>query len=545
MRGIKLSLRSTRPEVAKLHAAFAKLGHRVSQDEIQRGVVEDSTRAAIRALQTRAGLAPDGDLSVATIAALDTELAHAFFAQSKTRTFRIHEMLTRVGLQLDTEEVEKRRFGPSTAKAIAEFRRRGDLRVTEHVDDELYQRLETAALRARLASKTQTAKLQRKLLHAARIAKIDAQIDRDELRDKRVGPTTTTMLQAFQRRYHLPATGVPDVATIQRLDSVAASRRRPAAPRAPARSVEPLAPIARNARLNMTGAHVERLQRGLVRLGFAVEGGEVAAREFGRSTREAVLAFERRHALPLTGHVAGKTRKRLEAEIAASSSAAAAIKHHVRGSVRDALWRGRTSVRVQLVEKTLSGGGSVLAERRTTSTGFYDLPYDPPSTNGRANHLVVRIVNDAGAVLNARDLFNPTPIAWSNFTAGSGPYRGSSEFGQRMDAVVRVLGTKSIESIEESAAKHEVSYVAQHAQLLPEEVMRLVLAHRCATRIADAAIVASVLYAFVRLNRPPGLPSDLLLATERWTLIGQLVELIAEGVVFMEETLQAATFDGR
>src|SRR5690606_20530953 len=135
-----------------------------------------------------------------------------------------------------------------------------------------------------------------------------------------------------------------------------------------------------------------------------------------------------------------------------------------------------------------------------------------------AYRLELRVLDAGGDLLERRELFNPTPITWSNFTAGDLPYRGPSELETRMAAIAPFLGSRRVEDLEESAARHDLPFVAQHAQLSAEDVMRLALAHRVAKQIADAALGPDVFYAFIRQNLPPSLRGDLLLATEGWTL---------------------------
>jgi len=200
---------------------------------------------------------------------------------------------------------------------------------------------------------------------------------------------------------------------------------------------------------------------------------------------------------------------------------------------------------VQVWKKDLRGPGTMLAERRTLANGFFDVPYSPPanSTNGTkaAVHLEVRVLAPDNTPIETRALFNPTLVAWANFTEGSEPYRGPSEYEARIAAILPLLGIATLADIVETDDRREVTQLSQSTGLPLDEVMRLVLAHRGAA--ADATLTAPVIYAFLRQNLPPSLPSELLASTDGWTLIDQLVDRVVRGIVFMDPDLQAQAFD--
>ncbi|MHA7291288.1 Tc toxin subunit A-related protein [Arthrobacter sp. MDT3-24] len=525
--------------MAEVHAGLARLRFDIDPRERARGELGGSTSAAISEFQREAGIEPTGVLNQDTVARLNQELERRFFTDSRTRTAKIHTLLVRVGHPVDGEEVKTRWFGEVTRAALAGFLRAAGLPEDAPLTADVVDRLERDALTARLGTKTQVGNVQRTLLRALRIAKLQAQIDPTELKEKRLGDSSKAAVQAFQDKYGLAATGELDPLTLKRLDTVATSRARPKA-RLKVADARALAPVTRTLRLNMANKHVAELQKSLAYLGYRIDAKEFKATTFGDSTRKAVVAFQQLHKLPVNGHVEASTIKALNDQLSVANPGAieSANAVRIRGSVRDSLARGRTGVRVQLWEKLVRGTGALLGERPTTASGFYDVPYMPPLDPNTKQpkvpyHLVIKVVDGNGAELDSKVIFNPTSIAWVNFIEGAEPYRGTSEFEERMKLVQGVLGNLTLLDLEETAASQEITHVSVNTGLSIDDVMRLVISARVAAEINVAGIDTQAVYAFVRQNLPPALPSDLLLSTQAWTLIVELTARVANGLVFL------------
>lgn len=550
MAHIRVTASTTDPAaVANLQGGLAALGLPVDAGESRRREIGPSTQDAIRAFQKSVGLPGDGRLSEVTVARLNAALDHRFYTGSKTRTARIHDLLARVGHPVDGAEVRGRTFGAKTRAALIAYQAACGLPQDGQVTDALVTRLQDDALTARLSTKTQVGQVQRLLLRAMRIGKVDATIQPDELKQKQIGASTMVAIRAFQNRYRLPPTGELNPATLAQIESVAASRPGPPG-LLKVQAADQLRPVDRTLRLNMTSQYVGRLQQALAYLSYPVNEKEFNTRTFGRTTREAVLAFQKSRGLPADGHFAGATQRVLNAEVerANPGAAGAAFRFRVRGSVRDALWQGRAGVRVQVREKLVRGEGPVLAERLVGTNGFFDIPYNPPldPVNKQVKepyHLQITVVDPGGAVFSSKVLFNPTLVAWVNFTDGPGPYRGPSEYERRMKAVSRVLGSLPVADLVESEQSQEITHVALNSGLSQDDVMRLTLSARAARALNTPPIGLEVCYAFIRQNMPAALPSDLLSSTEEWTLIDELVDLASNGLVFTDPELQTHVFD--
>ena len=544
------NLPSAGKPVGELQSALLKLKLEIKPSDLARKEMGASTIEAVRSFQAQVGLPADGKLTPDTVAKLNAELAHRFVAQSKTRTERLQELLQQAGYKLDPEEIKSRKFGASTEEAFKQFQAKLGVPRDGRITEEVVSKLREDALKTKLSSKTQVAQVQFMLLRALNIAKLkDVRVDADELKSRRIGPSAQAAIKAVQTKYGLPVTGELDAVTYDRLISIAASIPEPAR-QLKARSAAELRPLKKIARLNMTGEHVGDVQGALAFLGYKVNESEFKNKIFGKSTRDAVVSYQQAHGLAVTGHVADDTLESLNQEIRRVNPdvATGEFPYHVRGSVRDELWQGMAGVTVQIWEKRVSGEGAQLAERRTGSNGFFDIPYDPPREVANKQikqpfHLRIKAVDATNNEIGSKLLFNPTQIAWTNFTKGEQPYRGTSEFQTRMTAVSKAMGTGHVADLVETAANHQISQAAQAAELLPEDVMRLVLAHRVATRLNHPPLGAEACYAYIAQNLPSTLPGDLIDSTEEWELIDPLVDLATNGLVFMDDDLKALAFD--
>src|SRR5262249_203607 len=154
--------------------------------------------------------------------------------------------------------------------------------------------------------------------------------------------------------------------------------RPPTAPHPEARGARRPAP--RRARLNMTGRHVSNSQDTLAFLGYKIDEKEAATGTFGKSTRAAVVEYQRLRGLPVTGHVEGATLESLNPQVDRANPHVliAACPSRLRGSVRNEVWVGMGRGRVQVWERKINDTGAMLAERRTHPNGFFDIPSDPP-----------------------------------------------------------------------------------------------------------------------------------------------------------------------
>lgn len=530
--------------IGEIHAALQMLGFEISRSELARKEAGSSTLAALSEFRKKAEL-PEAKLA-ATVEALNAQIAHRHVAASKGRTERLQTLLQQAGQVVDEAELRSRQYGPTTQRAVStlqrSFKQRPDGLVTSAFIDSLHR----AALATRLSTKSQATALQQSLVRAGQIAKLDVHLDAKELRQGTLGASTVAMLKAFQTKYKLPVTGEADPKTVERIVSVVASVPKATKLLKAPRGTE-LRLVKKSARLNMTGNHVADVQATLAFLGHKIDEAEYRSKRFGGTTQKALISYQAAAGLPITGHADTATLKRLNREVTRANPASRsdAFSYRIKGSVRDELWRGIAGARVEVWERLTTGEGAKLAERRALGNGFFDIAYDPPRDVATKQiktpfHLLVKAF-DGDAEIGTRVLFNPTQIDWANFTKGDQPYRGISQFDDFTKALSKVLGGTRITDLVESEDERQVSQAAQAAGLTPDQVLRLVLAHRVAASLGTAHINPEVCYAYIAQNLPSNLPSDLLGATVEWN--DELVNRTGLGLVFMDAELQATAFD--
>ena len=202
---------------------------------------------------------------------------------------------------------------------------------------------------------------------------------------------------------------------------------------------------------------------------------------------------------------------------------AAEFRYRVRGSVRNELWQGMPGVTVQIWKNSSPGKGPNSRNARPARKDFSTFPTirlaTPPQTDQAAFPPADQAVDRRTTEIGSKLLFNPTQIAWTNFTKGDQPYRGTSEFDARLAAVAKASATAKL------ATWSKRRQPADHAGRADcrsdaEDVMRLVLAHRVAARINHPPVGrGEACYAYIAQNLPSTLPGDLLGSTEDWTLI--------------------------
>ncbi|MFB9662395.1 neuraminidase-like domain-containing protein [Glycomyces mayteni] len=536
-------------DVAALQASLTRLRHEIDPEELAESRLGPSTRDAVRRLQAAAGLIRTGVVTPETAGQIKRELEHRYFTDAPHRAAKIQALLTALGHRIDDAELSSRKVGTSTAAAIQQFRQRTKSRgVSWWLDEALVERLRAEALAARLGSRTQFGKAQRTLVRALTVAKLDVTVGADELRARQAGPGTQAALRAFQAKYRLPASGRFDLATMDKLDAVAASKPAPVKT-LKVKSALGLSPLKRGAKLNMRGGHVAAAQKALAHFGYAVPMSEHGEARYGKATREAVLAFQAAKRLPQTGALDGPTVKALNRDVLAALPASEQPLAHyrLRGSVRDDRWRPVKGAKVRLAFRSLAGEGQTIGTRVTGETGFYDLPYDPPrdpNTKEVAKplHLVVTFTGPDNAPLGSRILFNPTPIQWTNQTAGDRPYRGPSLYETQRAALDAVLGGLGVTDLVEDGERNDVTVAALESGLTQYEVMRLVLAVRAAKHVGDSALGAAVYFGFISQGLPATLPEELLAATDEWTRIDELTAATAAAILLLGPEKQAEAF---
>lgn len=300
-------------------------------------------------------------------------------------------------------------------------------------------------------------------------------------------------------------------------------------------------------RLNMQRDTVGELHRALAAVDITVDEDDLARTRFGRSTRDAVMEFQRRLRLPPTGEVDVRTARELSRRAQAASEATEGPVFRVRGTVRDERDRpiGRRTVR--LYEQTLAGE-DLLGEKTTYDNGFYDFAYFAPMGKKKRKtdfNVVVKTFDENDQlVASSSVVFRPGSTTWVNFNAGERGYRGVSGLDQLVRAVrppVEEAGVQ-LTDIKETDENRQVTYLVKAAQRSARDVMTLLIAEHLASQ-EGPTLTTEGWYAFLAQGLPSSLPGELLEASARFAHFDRLVTTAREGIVSMEPDLQRAALE--
>jgi len=441
-------------------------------------------------------------------------------------------------------DVVGQRFDAKTSAALIKAKKKFKLPETADLNKSTIKTLNQKVIEKYYSTRTQTNKLHRTLIKVGRIAGLEYDLSSD-MKATVQGRQTQKALKAFQTKYGLKATGKLDRETLERVESVVASRVPPIKKLKVPRT-ERLMKVRNPLRLNMKKSKVADLQRALAWSGYDIDIREASGCTYGKSTRKAVIAFQTKQNLPVSGNVGWKTAKSLNSLIEGNSMMVSCKdKYRVRGTVRNDIWEGIKIATIQVFEKKMREE-ILLGERKTLGNGFYDLQYKPPVNplTGKTREtfqLTIRAIDPHGTLIGEKTFHVTGKVLWANFTAGDEKYKGTADFQVLGKRLTNALGTTtSIGDIEESDLNRDITYLRKETSLASEDIMKMTLSFRIASLIDSDSLTAEVIYAFIRQNQPPDLPGDLLPDhPEEWaSWITMLVEQTADGIAFLNKDLQ-------
>jgi peptidoglycan hydrolase-like protein with peptidoglycan-binding domain len=535
-------------EVSELHSALKRLKLNLPETEGDGGNLEEVTATTLRDFQTKNRLEASGKLDLETVNVLNAELFDVHHAENKTRAEKLHALLEKIDLPVSAEERRQRRVGDDTRRAIADFQKKAGIPADGKISETLIEKLHDEVIKKTYSKAGNIEQLQKTILRAAKIANLPIEISADELKSKKIGTDTAQALKSFQEKYHLPPTGELDKATLDKIQSVAVSRGVRKSLVSPPEASS-LIVVNKPLRLNMTSPRVAELQKALAHFGYPIDKKEFRTQTFGKSTRNAVLAFQKMSSLPETGHIENGTIKTLNAAISNVNPEAAQtlLKYRVRGSVRDELMQRKSKMVIHVHEKLLSGErAQPLATKMNFLSGFFDITYPPPidEATGKIKekiHLVIKLLDSNDNPVDSQTLYDVARIQWVNFNLAGTPYQGEDEYAALMKLLNKGLKNTKIVDVKETAQNGQVTHLSEDTGLSTDDIMRLILSSRVAASINKAPLDAELFFAFIGQNLLPSLPGDLLQGTNDWETIEQLVELAARGIVFMDDLTQEQT----
>lgn len=551
----------TKNNISDLHLAFKKLKLDIVDDEIIHKRIGDTTIDAIKNIQKKNKLKVNGKLNEKTLEALNTELFDVQHTLNKTRAKKLHNLLLKVELPIDKDELKKGVVGESTRKAIELFQKKAGLSVDGIVSEGTLDALHEHVIKKTYSTKTQIGKLHKTLGNISTIAKLDIEIGPQELKDKKLGKSSKVLIKAFQKKYKLAATGKLDKSTLDKVNSVAASKGK-FVKRLKVPDAQELSLVTKNLRLNMVSPHVSEMQKNLSFLGYKIDEKEYKTQKYGKTTVKAVKQYQKDNNLSVTGHYDKSTSASINQAIQfANPSISLEHRYRIRGSVRDELWQGKNTMVIKIYEKILDKEINVpLAAKMNHLNGFFDIAYDAPinTLTGQVKdkfHLVTKLYekSDQNNPVAVQTHYKVNKIHWVNFTKSknedgtsnyNGKYAGKSEYELTKGIITKIIGNAAIVDLKETATDKQITQLSLHSGLSTDDIMCQVLSILVAKSVnVPAKLTDEVFYAFIKQNLPAELPGDLLRGTSEWDTIDQLVELTASGIVFLDDAIQEQAID--
>ncbi|HEY1009115.1 MAG TPA: neuraminidase-like domain-containing protein [Daejeonella sp.] len=548
-------------DVVNLHNALKDLKLEIAPVALSEKKIETSTKEAIKKIQKEFKLPANGKPDEKTLQAINVKLNDEHITRNKYRVANLHQIITKLGIEIKKEEKDNRISGETTREAIREFQKKEGLPADGKLSEEVIIKMQDKVVQNRFYSeaKNQRGLLHNKLQKLSKIAKLDIDIAPDELKSKELGDSSVKLIRAFQEKYRLPSTGKIDQATLEKMESVAASKgtfvKKMSSP-----PVRQLKVVTKELKVNKTSPEVAEMQKNLAYLGYKIAEKEFKSQTFGRTTIKALKSLQEKHSLAITGHYDKATIKVLSNIIITANPEAAPIhRYRIRGSVRDQLWQRKNEMVIKIFELVLDQESTTpLIAKKNFLNGFFDIPYDAPlnTSNGQIKekfHLRIKLYDAADQTnpVAIQTHYNVTRIHWVNFTESvdsegkihyDGKYKGVSVYESNRALVKKIIGDTPFTALKETPESRLISQLSWQSNLSTDEIMRLVLASLIAETL-PAPLSPEVIYAYIAQNLPPDLPGDLLRGTSDWETITQLTELATSGIVFLEKQMQTEALE--
>lgn len=248
----------------------------------------------------------------------------------------------------------------------------------------------------------------------------------------------------------------------------------------------------RNLSLRMQGEDVERLKEELRKLGFSIERDEAG---FGKTTRQAVLEFQRKRGLGATGVVDESTANLINAEVDAlkpePEPRRAREPFFIRGQVRRADGVPFVGGVVRAFDKDLRAEEDLSPPAGVTidQTGHYEIQYTAEQfrrADKKSADLIVRVFGhngDTSPLASSAVMFNASPVATVNLVIGDGRLRGPSEYEQLLAEITPLLPQGlSLADLTEDERHQDITFLTGETGQDRQRITFLVLAHQMARR---------------------------------------------------------------
>jgi hypothetical protein len=265
----------------------------------------------------------------------------------------------------------------------------------------------------------------------------------------------------------------------------------------------------RNLSVRMRGEDVALLHKELMQLECTIAEDELQRMYFGKTTRKAVLDFQKKHELEASGTVDERTALLINREIEGPEPPSTS-RFVVKGRVLHTDGKPVAHGTVRAFDKDLRIE-ELLGETEIGRKGEYAIRYTSEQFSRAEKEgadLVVRAYNREGDELAASPmLFNAGPEETVDLVVVGEMYPGLSEYEQLVQILTPLLQEVSFAELTEDDKHQDVTFLSGETVQDPRHITYLIAAHRL-TEHTDTA--AEIFYGLFRNGLPVNLPAILL-----------------------------------
>ena len=288
----------------------------------------------------------------------------------------------------------------------------------------------------------------------------------------------------------------------------------------------------RNLSLRMRGDDIKLLQRELRQLGFAVDTNDGT---FGAATRQAVLDFQKKHALQTTGVVDARTAAAINLAVdAVNPTAGDGVSYTVDGTVASPDRAGVGGLRVQIVDRNV-GQDVPLADTVTDARGRYQISFVTTSLTDRHKakpDLQARVYSGQTWLASSDVRYNATGQETLDVQLPANSRALPSEY-ETLSTAVAANYAGRLSDLRESDGRQDITYLANKTGWDARAVALAALADQFSLQTAGPTGAPMIPSAFFYALFRAGLPADAatLYSVDLQTVERALKQALDQGVI--------------
>ena len=482
--------------LSKKEMSVARTLAGMGREAFKKKALTSEQKDLVARLPKYVGIRKDEGCTDVTYDALKAIIFHTGVVFDKKKKAKYFSMLRELGCSVQKEAAAMQIINGDTLKPLNDLREKRQIPLSNLIDEPGWTMLEEAVLAKRLQGAGK-ADIHQMVRRAAGFV-----LKEEKTADGKIGAQKTrkgiqadkTTISKLQKQLGLKQTGLIDLQTYRRIESVAMShgnaRTYLAAPQA-----KDLVVPNTNLSLNMKDeVQVPLLQRALAYLGYKIDKREYDLFTFGKTTMEAVKNYQLGKFIPVTGKFDASTRKELGQDLLVVNPGALqpAYTHQIRGTVSSPSGMAVPNMVVKVYKQEFDGTEKLLCTRTTDNEGFFCCPFSV-SNNGKIA-AVLAVFNVTVTIAHGWKPDEPvaskyvqvkSKVTFLNFNGvtseglltGAAHVVGECNFAWVERCLRNALTDRNYESFL-TCCSQTVNNVANQAGLPADNVLLFVLAHR-------------------------------------------------------------------